>query len=425
MSEAKLLPVIYRHANYHAKSGLITSPRSAVIPDLTKEDLFDYGRPRKLSDQDIWLAFYPRYRDKEGFSFARLDVPNSDLTVRVGEDREIPGRYRLSWDIANKWYNLETALMKIATHLLWGHPDKSKFPEFNFPRVPSKYGYMDLHKTKSQAYSAARRSRDAFPFLIALVSFAFALWLTRYEHDCLDEAVQYLLDHGVPGAFLDLLKSSVACDFSPGVRAGGFIDPYFTKWTRFFHRFTRANVPIWFLWGTDVNEHRIKPLSDPAMCYFYPPNDILFAAIKRSKSQFDALPLPVPFKPASPASTAVDAGYDSDDDMMDYSGAGYEAADEGRSEVVNSGGSVGEAQVSQPAEKVPELSLAEVEARRKLVEKDSLQCSGETHQAMFLRLMEEQHRYLQRESPIQKRSRLDKIKSNKTWFTNNSKVYTW
>ncbi|PPR03965.1 hypothetical protein CVT26_001217 [Gymnopilus dilepis] len=436
MSTAVRLPVIHRWANWHPVSGLITSPRSKLTPDTLSGNPFDHSRPRKLEDGDIYLAFVPRSRCAEGLAFACLDWPDAKLSQRIGRDEDLPGKWRLSWGISKDWNSLEKTLMTIATRLIWGHPLREIFPEINLPASPSSYDYLKVHDSRTEAFDAARRARDAFPFLIGLVSFAFALWLTEYEHDCMEAAIAHILEHdrhNLPPAFLDMLKSSVACDFSPGIRPGAFLIPYDTLWGPLLGRFTRANVPIWLLWGDKISSKTVERLGDRGMEFYLPPKEVIAAAKARAGLRDIPLPTPVvqstistqvlppasstavvavspPADPSSPAEVWNEqAGYDSEDDMMDVDGGG---------------GGADEAPPSEPPP-VRQLSLAERNAIRANVIRGSGQKAGEDPLMVFMRHLKEQREYEKNETRLQKERRLNQARANRTWYTDTSSVYTW
>ena len=135
--------------------------------------------------------------------------------------------------------------------------------------TPSVCGYRDIGP-RDQVYKACVETVHAFKLLSAYVSFTLALWYGRDALDPLAEAQAEILKSplGIDLPQWQLIYMSVLCRFGPGLRVGGFIDPYRTFWGHSFARLARADVSIWLLWGRE----RHSLVLDPTMrTTYYPP----------------------------------------------------------------------------------------------------------------------------------------------------------
>ena len=144
-------------------------------------------------------------------------------------------------------------------------------PEANFSgmthwSLPSEYEYLKVHRTGLSARNAAARSRDACVLLLARCSMAIALCdhpgngLPHWRRP---------LQGRVPSAWIDILQHSVVADFSPGLRAGAYIDlTGKTTWVHHVPCMIRANLPVYICW----NEDRQKIASTyPFLVQYMPP----------------------------------------------------------------------------------------------------------------------------------------------------------
>lgn len=276
---------------WHSVSGLVVSPfnrtlPSAVVsnPKSTRPD--DLTNPRLLQDDNIYLAFYPRRAIHRGTLFSVLSIRSDLLSNSIMPVTESSGtessRYALDPSIQSRWKTLETPLLQVAQTLYAAHPDKANFPPLLYPRWPHQYGYEDSHRTKELAYDCAKKSLAAFSMLVAFTTFVLSLWLTEYEDDCFAAAFAVLAQRhrdGLPRVWLEYLKDSIVGDLSPGLRPGGFLNPYSTRWGAYLLRFTRASVPFWLLWGTDDIKH--AHLADRKIDYFFPPREYIELAKQR------------------------------------------------------------------------------------------------------------------------------------------------
>ena len=274
---------------WHSVSGLVVSPFSRTLPSAvvsnpksTRPE--DLTNPRLLQDDNIYLAFYPRRPIHRGPLFSVLAVSRDQLSnsIMPVDQNSDSSRYALDPSIQSRWKTLETPLLEVARTLYDAHPQKAHFPPLLYPRLPHQYGYYDSHRTKELAYNCAKKSLAAFSMLVAFTTFVLSLWLTEYEDDCFAAAFAVLEQRhcdGLPRVWLEYLKDSIVGNLSPGLRPGGFLSPYVTRWGPYLSRFTRASVPFWLLWGTD-NIKRAD-LVDPPIDYYFPPRKYIELAKER------------------------------------------------------------------------------------------------------------------------------------------------
>ena len=232
------LPQVWRHAMWHSESGLIVSPFNRTLPSAAVSDPHsrrpeDLIKPRLLQDDNIYLAFYPRRPIHQGALFSVLAISRDDLlnSIRV-VGNENPPRYVLDPSIQSRWKNLETPLLEVSQTLYGAHKERQNFPLLSYPRWPHQYGYGVPHNSKELAYYCAKKSLAAFSMLAAFTTFVLSLWLTEYEDDCCAEAFAVLAERNhdrLPRVWLEYLKDSIVGNLSPGLRPGGFLNPYLTR----------------------------------------------------------------------------------------------------------------------------------------------------------------------------------------------------
>jgi hypothetical protein len=189
--------------------------------------------------------------------------------------------FTLGSTIQSHWRNLETSLREVVHTLYFAHPKNRFFPTLSYPRWPSEYGYEAAHKTKELTLHCAKKSLTAFTLLAAFTTFVLSLWLGENENDCLDAAFTLLAERSkdaLPRVWLQYLKDSIVCNFSPGLRPGGFLNPYATFWGQFLGQFTRAGVPFWLLWGRVQD---LENAADAGMKFYFPPRKYIEIAQKR------------------------------------------------------------------------------------------------------------------------------------------------
>jgi hypothetical protein len=262
---------------WHPQSGLVVSPFSRTLPSAVVSSPAsnrpdDFCKPRLLNDDNVYLAFYPRQPIRRGPLFSVLAVSNDDLSKSINTD--VTGRgepmFILDPSIRARWRNLETSLREVIHTLYSSHPKIKFFPTLSHPRLPFEHGYDEAHKTQELTLHCAKKSLAAFTLLAAFTTFVLSLWLTENEDDCLDAAFKVLTDRpdSLPRVWLQYLKDSIICNFSPGLRPGAFLNPYVTFWGAFLGQFTRAGVPFWLLWG---KVQRLENVADSGIGFYFPP----------------------------------------------------------------------------------------------------------------------------------------------------------
>ena len=276
---------------WHSESGLVVSPLNHTLPSAAVSDPHsrrpgDLVKPRLLQDDNIYLAFYPRRPIHRGPLFTVLAISRDELFNSIHVVRnENPRRYVLDPSIQSRWKSLEIPLLEVAQTLYGAHKERHSFPLLSYPRWPHQYGYDVAHSSKEIAYYCAKKSLAAFSMLAAFTTFVLSLWLTEYEDDCFAEAFAFLAERkrdGLPRVWLEYLKDSIVGNLSPGLRPGGFLNPYVTRWGVHLGRFTRASVPFWLLWGKDT----LKPanLVVPQIAFYFPPQQYIDIAKSRCLS---------------------------------------------------------------------------------------------------------------------------------------------
>ena len=282
------LPQIWRHVMWHPQSGLVVSPFSRTLPSAVVSSPEsnrpnDFCKPRLLKDDNIYLAFYPRQPIHRGPLFSVLAISPDDLSKSIGTTVTRNGEPMFILDsvIRSRWRNLETSLLEVVHTLYFAHPRNQSFPILSYPRWPFEHGYDEAHKTKELTLHCAKKSLTAFTLLTAFTTFVLSLWLTENEDDCLDAAFTLLTERkadALPRVWLQYLKDSIVCNFSPGLRPGGFLNSYVTFWGQFLGQFTRASVPFWLLWG---RVQYLENAADPGIHFYFPPQKYIELAQKR------------------------------------------------------------------------------------------------------------------------------------------------
>jgi hypothetical protein len=247
-----------------------------------------------LDDQRVYLAFYPRKDWDNGALFSTLAVPNiSNLIVEApGSTADTP-RFVLSDDVCQAWEELENFLVEVANYLYSEHIDRNYFPDVEYPTRPNECGYREAHDSPAKVFSCLKKAQHSFRLLSAFLSFTLSLWVTEYEDDCFDRPFQLLMNRTVnpiPPIYLDYLRDSVACRILPGLRPGGFLNPYTTKWGRAMFRFCRFCVPFWLIWGDENMYNTTLPLDRSIKSFLPEPQYI--EEVKRCQATFAWLVLP-------------------------------------------------------------------------------------------------------------------------------------
>lgn len=282
---------------WHTYTGLVVSPlnRSMPLDVVVRDDskrIEDYMKPRHLIDSQVYYAFYPRKPIHGSYLFSDLAITPQAIEDGIQVLGSGQG-YVVNHDLQNRLSRLEDSLLSVAFTLLARLPvvERARLPDIAYSRWPMHHGYKKVHGTLDNAIRSCRFSMEAFTMLSAFVSFTLSLWLTDYEATCLDDAFEMLATRPVdpvPRVWLQYLKESIICDFSPGLRPGAFLDSYTTTWGFFDKNFTRACVPLWFVWGMD---HQTKKPFDHEMYRLLPPDDLVERA-KRKPLEYRRLILP-------------------------------------------------------------------------------------------------------------------------------------
>ena len=412
---------------WHPKSGLVVSPftrnlPSAAVSDPESNRPGDFGNPRLLKDDNVYLAFYPRQPIHRGPLFSVLAVSPDDLSqsihthvVRNGEPMFI-----LDSTIRSSWRNLETSLLEVALTLYSQHPKSRNFPALSHPRWPSEHGYNEAHKTHELTLHCAKKSLTAFTMLAAFTTFVLSLWLTENKDDCLDDAFTLLAQRktdALPRVWLQYLKDSVICNFSPGLRPGGFLNPNVTFWGPFLGYFTRASVPFWLVWGHHLDP---KDAADTGIHFYFPPQDYFERIRKRAITFSDTI---LPYEHTYQATVGDDIpafGPTLHFSDLPTGDIGY---DDGRG-LENFTFDNPDAFVSNDNPDEPPPAAPDID-RTAGVEAGSGQRSGESWEEFYGRMSDQLRRRKQREDAQEKQTRENLEKEAQTGPTKKSVTFLW
>ena len=293
----QLLPQPRRCAMWDSQSGLIVSPYAGKLPSKmpSVDPTHDPLTPSLLHDQNVYYAFYPQKNWDNGTLFSVLSHPDlSGLIVQVPES--FPGRraqFMLSDDVKQEWIKLENFLRDVADHLYLEHPDNLDLPHIDTSQWPRECGYQFSYTSKADALRILKATLHGFRLLSAWVSMTLALWITEFQGVCFDRPFYELMNRPldpISPAQLDLLRASVVCTISPGLRPGGFLDPYKTKWARVMFRMNRFCVPFWMIWGHS-DMYSKTPLDRHIKKRFFPPDDCIRKA-KEVETTYSSLIIP-------------------------------------------------------------------------------------------------------------------------------------
>ena len=426
------LPQVWRHAFWHLHSGLVVSPLSRTLPSAVVSSpestrIDDFSKPRLLSDENIYLAFYPRKPIHRGPLFSVLAISPEDLEKSILPiEGGPPDMYILDQSIGTRWSNLETSLLEVVYTLYSVHPQNRNFPTLVYPRWPHEYGYRNSFKTKELTLHCARKSLTAFNMLTAFTTFVLSLWLTEYEDDCLAEAFATLTQRNrdaLPRVWLQYLKESIVSNFSAGLRPGAFLNPYTTYWGAFLVKFTRASVPIWLMWG---KEHAwSNPTTDRGIKFYFPPEKYIQLAKGQNLTFSD------PILPHQHTYRHIEG---QDDDMLAFASTipfahspylptGEGSLDDGFGlhgfDINNADAFVNNDNPDEPPPPAPAID------RRTCVDPGSSQRIGESWEDFFERQMVRLRRRMEHENEKDRRSREDLEKQSKSGPTKKSTVFIW
>ena len=213
------------------------------------------------------MAYMLKHYNHELAFFSRLNCDSRTLPIEKTEHG-----YALRHDVRASWQVIENVLIKICATLLeaiHGSPE-ARFPFDSFWRLPQDHGYRSAHRTSAGASKAALRSRDACVLLLARCTMAIALC---GQTDVDPPAwIRVLVTNGFPSPWIDILRSSIVADLSPGLRTGAFIDPFgVTQWVDHVPCMIRANLPVYLRWKRN-EDIRIVLQRYPFLRTYLPPH---------------------------------------------------------------------------------------------------------------------------------------------------------
>jgi hypothetical protein len=323
--EQKKLPSMQRLAIWHPQSGLIVSPYSRVLPskvtwDPNSKVRDDFLSPRMLDDSAVYLAFYPRKNWDTGALFSTLAPPNlSNLIVEDPRSTSDSPQFILQDDVCQAWAELENFLLDISEYLLSQHGDRRYLPNIDYPAWPHQCGYREARASKVEVFVSLKRAQLAFCLLSAFVSFTLSLFVSENEDECFDRPFQLLNNrvvNPIPPIYLDYLRDSAVCRISDGLRPGGFLNPYVTKWGRVLEGFCRFCVPFWLVWGHETIYKTISAADSHIKKQFLPPEEYI-EKVKMRQATFSWLILP-DSKRLGPAPTQLDAPPATSENSLDH-----------------------------------------------------------------------------------------------------------
>lgn len=253
-----------------------------------------FTQPRWLSNLYPYLAFtpieYPLFAEP---IFNRLNIYNlREAVFPVGDEK-----WALRPNIVTSWFRLERALLGLIDFLL--KREYKTATGFTYLSLPSQCGYMASHKQEKYLSTVVRKTRNAFVTLTTMCSFLIAANIS--PADAFKPEPQWVTEcreQDVHEIWLAELQRSFVCNFTPGFRAGAYVNGYDSTWARCFPAFHAAQVPLWIWWGYEPRE-----MIDPDMLAYEPTYDEREEAKRRSEA-------PAPGqKPTGPTSPNTDESY--------------------------------------------------------------------------------------------------------------------
>ncbi len=270
-------------AYWHNTGGLIaclSTPHIRIDANLDDESHSEESlrMPRSLTEENVHYAFYP-LEPLMGSLFSPINIHPHELKNIITQS---PLKFFLldPW-ILREWRDLEDLLKATGRALCRAYCISQSID----PRVLDDIRLPDIAQSVvrgsfQEVMESYRHAIRLFRLLSAYVSFSFSLW---YDHNSFDpfREAHAILSASVPNytfATSMLMQSSIVCRFTPGLRVGGFIDPYKTRLFKPLLKMTAAHVPIWLVWG---KEPGICPLDEQMRLSFYPPPSVIKVARKR------------------------------------------------------------------------------------------------------------------------------------------------
>jgi hypothetical protein len=116
---------------------------------------------------------------------------------------------------------------------------------------PSMCGYQALHREYEDAKRCIFKSRNAFIALGTICT--FAIMLNFQPGDVTAAQPSWIKvcndEQGVNIGWLNNLRDSFVCDFTPGFRPGAYVNAWQTRWASVFPVFLETKIPLWIWWG--------------------------------------------------------------------------------------------------------------------------------------------------------------------------------
>ena len=156
-------------------------------------------------------------------------------------------------------------------------------------KLPSECGYHNIHKEVRWVKMCAQKSQEAFVVLATVCLFAIvANTGLNQSLDCREpEWITACMGEGVNRQWLSDLQNSFVCQFTPGFRAGAFVDPYRTIWAWCFPAFVATHIPLWICW-----RHVPLPIYDTRLMGQYKPHLDDVNVAKARECQCNVMGLP-------------------------------------------------------------------------------------------------------------------------------------
>ncbi|KAK7433537.1 hypothetical protein VKT23_019846 [Stygiomarasmius scandens] len=248
-------------------SSLNSNSLPQVVPDYNPDiplytRLPSFRVPRWGNNLYPFLALVPVRNGFDGNLFSRLIEARDPVRIGI--------RYRMHPIDVGRWRRLENNLLDISSFLM----QRAGLPNtYQYLWLPQSLGYDGSFREPEHVRSCTDRTRSAFIFLMALCSFAVAMNLQESDVRYPDEeplwAKACRLEKNVPvhPQWLADFRKSIVCDFTPGLRVGGFFHAFDSEWACSFPALARANIPFWIWWGQGVGT-----LSDKHYMPDYMPN---------------------------------------------------------------------------------------------------------------------------------------------------------
>ncbi|KAI0741225.1 hypothetical protein C8Q76DRAFT_791569 [Earliella scabrosa] len=195
------------------------------------------------------IAYMLRKSQVESAFLLRLQCDPARLPIVRVKMPDYVG-YLLTADTINAWRAIEGSLLQVITILsdaMDGHAEH-RMPFNVFWSLPSQHNYHTVFRDIRHVRASAQKARDALQVLTARVSMSIAL--VPNKHSWEPGWIEVLRRAGVTSTWIDELRDSPLCDFTPGTRAGAFILPQSngTRWMNHVPCMICANLPIYVQW---------------------------------------------------------------------------------------------------------------------------------------------------------------------------------